>query len=89
MKFYRHEFTVRSRFPFPVDMLRYDACYPKGSDDAHAILRSIEVQGTPDIHSVTLVAIKDRRQWEPTVERWRSFLWSVDPESIKHAPVIE
>ena len=73
-------FTVTGRGRFPIDMLRYDCCYP--------------VEGIPDIEwsqnpeerrrefNVRLVRHCKSRGWTPTIGRWSSFGWSVDMESI-------
>ena len=73
---YITEFTVTGRGYFPLDMLRYDACFPKGSDDVAAI----ENMGPPAPREVTLLrysAYKADVERAVTIERWRSFGWTV------------
>ena len=71
------QFTVIGRGVFPLDMLRYDGCYPKLETDTITIgkdgLREVELHktlnwGTP--HELLKV-------WVPTVGRWNSFGWAV------------
>jgi len=68
-----YEFTVRPamNYPvcgFPVDMLRYDACWP-ADDKSAALMLSGSLQLTDRI---TL-----RSAYAPTVERWESFDYQV------------
>lgn len=69
--------------PFPIDMLRYDGCYPATEADSAAITRSffpIDMLGRDDQRGrhITLEKHSTRRRWEPTYGRWNSFLWHVD-----------
>lgn len=68
-------FTVQGRYPFPMDMLRYDSCWPADTLSANAIglsgsLRSIDDDKEPKITLLT---------WSTgiTPDRWRSFGWTV------------
>lgn len=81
---YATQFEVVSKYPFPLDMLRYDACYPERSEDAATIGYSLdpEQQGG-DSFVVRLIRFHKTRYWEPTVGRWSSFMWSVRPSSIE------
>lgn len=80
-------FTVAGKGHFPVDMLRYDSCHPSDS-------RAVDSMGYDDtyqrgeVRKVTLTTFVnstlkhtqdmiDRRK-VPTVDRWRSFGWSVE-----------
>lgn len=58
-------FIVEGRGPFPVDMLRYDRCFPHDSADASQILEPRERR------KVTLTTDSPR----VTPARWRSFGW--------------
>lgn len=66
------KFTVKGRFPFPVDMLRYDSCWPANGESAAAIHHSIARDGDRE-QSVTLLT------WSTgiTPARWASFGWTV------------
>lgn len=82
---YVHTFTVRPKgtIPFPVDMLRYDGCYPSGETEAGKIAENLRSWGDdPDNRYVELEAVKDRPDWEPTGGRWDSFGWEV----VEHLP---
>lgn len=64
-------FTVEGAGSFPLDMLRYDGCFPRESADA------IRAQEDRDRRRVTLLAYSERNDWQPTVGRWASFNWKV------------
>ena len=66
------EFEVRGSGYFPMDMLRYDGCYPATTDD---VLRmSDNEKGWRTVRLFMPVSSKDI---VPTVGRWRSFGWQV------------
>ena len=71
--------TVTGRGHFPVDMLRYDACWP--SDD-HAV-EVITFAGDnsldePDqFYTCDLTRVSTNPNDNPTSARWASFGWSV------------
>lgn len=68
------KFTVEGRGYFPLDMLRYDACYPATSEDATNL-------AAKDFRKVTLISTIIA---EPTAGRWQSFGWQVtDKATIK------
>jgi hypothetical protein len=66
-----HTFAVDGSGAFPLDMLRYDGCYPKTGDDAGKLETDYR-----DRRSLTLCHYGDR-YWTPTAGRWSSFCWSV------------
>jgi hypothetical protein len=76
---YQHEFEVTSKYPFPLDMLRYDSCFPSRSEDGAQIMWSIDRdnQGLIEPRTVRLVHHDERKHWTPTIGRWSSFLWTV------------
>lgn len=59
-------FTVDGDYTFPLDMLRYDGCWPASSEDAVAMERK-------GPRTVTLISHFN----PPTEARWRSFGWHV------------
>ena len=66
-----HRFTVRCALPFPIDMLRYDACFPASEEDAG------KMSGTHGAIEVKLVHRGDAKSWQPAEGRWRSFICTV------------
>lgn len=78
------EYQVVGHGTFPIDMLRYDSSYPAS---AEGILEpSHWAEPVPDVLKDRKVVLRHRdsfRGWSPTVDRWRSFGWSVVRESIK------
>ena len=73
MKTYATDFEVQGSGDFPVDMLRYDRCFPTLSDSAVAIGMT---RNAPK-RSVSLRSIHQYRDWKPTTGRWQSFGWRV------------
>jgi hypothetical protein len=70
------EFTVTGRFPFPIDMLRYDRCYPATEKDS-----SLMVGALSGSREITLRLVTDRPAG-PTEARWNSFMWHVGGERL-------
>lgn len=71
---YRIEFTVTGNGNFPIDMLRYDSCFPYNSED----VAKIECRVFSDTRqTIRLAKYALKRDTMPTTLRWQSFLWSV------------
>lgn len=68
-------FTVEGPGVFPLDMLRYDACFPYDSYSVGEMVISGRPGAQQEKHKVTLIS----RQ-EPTHGRWESFGWKVIEE---------
>lgn len=64
-------FEVTGRGAFPMDMLRYDACYPASEADA-GVLQRVTTGRSREEATVALVSLR-----APTQERWASFGWRV------------
>ena len=64
---YYWTFVVEGSGKFPLDMLRYDRCCPFQQEDVNWM----ESEGR---RSAMMLSYKG----PPTVERWRSFGWTVD-----------
>lgn len=69
-----HEFTVEGHGEFPLDMLRYDRCWPKTEADDSRAMESSYLSSP--VRRVTLVTISEGA---PTVGRWESFGWRIVP----------
>ncbi len=68
---YLHEATVEISGQFPLDMLRYDSCFPATSEDVAEIANSF-IGCCPGHRRVRLHALsRDKAHWTP--ERWESF----------------
>ena len=68
---YEHEATVEVKGAFPVDMLRYDRCYPASEEDAKAIARSLARPGREPCRVTVKALSPSREHWKKA--RWRSF----------------
>lgn len=77
------EWTVSGTLMFPIDMLRYDACYPVSQEDAANLeeaLRPVRLRANP----LGRITVKLRSQiGGPTPERWASFSWYVARDSVR------
>ena len=88
-KHFTYTFKVRQKdnwaLPFPIDMLRYDACRPASESDSSSIIRSFDhgprVEPVEIRHERPSTAFAAAR-WEPTNARWESFGWEVVPGSL-------
>ncbi len=67
---YVHRFTVEGSGSFPLDMLRYDGCYPR---DSNAVSHMI----SKEPRQIDLTTVMPGKDWQPTSARWSSFGWSV------------
>lgn len=78
---YRYEFEVSGRYPFPTDMLRYDACFPLHPGDVSRVEAAIngrfnQREGEGHTQRFTIILVSYLK--EPTVGRWRSFGWGCE-----------
>lgn len=74
MKTFRRQpitFTVVGGLAFPLDMLRYDSCWPDANEDVQAMHDSL------DHSEAKPYRVKLRSHYEPTPSRWQSFGWRV------------
>jgi hypothetical protein len=68
------EVEVEGRGPFPIDMLRYDGCYPvREAEDSYHGVGLREPECYEGVRRVRLYTVRERL----TVDRWRSFGWKV------------
>ncbi len=65
-------YTVRGRLPFPLDMLRYDSCWPDSAVDTTQIAESL-ARVERKVYTVHLSSYN-----APTIARWNSFSWGVE-----------
>lgn len=73
-KVYETEVTVEGTGAFPIDMLRYDTCYPATEKDANAIRETfLDSKGVTRV-TLNRRSVSDR---EPQYARWQSFGWHV------------
>lgn len=66
-------FAVRGAFPFPMDMLRYDACWPARECDSHAMGRTFH----PETYAETVWLERYGVGVSLTPDRWQSFGWRI------------
>lgn len=73
---YEHKFEVVGQTVFPIDMLRYDSCYPETTKDAENVVKSFNPEDRT-MKSVALVCVTTNRHWRPAADRWRAAGWMV------------
>lgn len=77
IKFYETIVTVEGDGPFPIDMLRYDCCFP----DSETMSERIDFLN--DQHN-RVIELRRRglnpRLGQHSIGRWRSFGWTVIDE---------
>jgi hypothetical protein len=74
-------FQVRGSGRFPIDMLRYDHCFPAAEEESPKIAAA--VYGSPKPWEVRLKRYIELSAQRPTGDRWRSFSAEVVEESIE------
>jgi hypothetical protein len=78
---YTFRFKVSGSFTFPLDMLRYDACFPGTQQDVADLDEAIRTRprhgGPAAPFAVELTHYSEKAQWEPERGRWASFGWQV------------
>lgn len=76
-------FEVEGSGFFPIDMLRYDSCWPYSQEDVSGISCTYELQ---PMRRVKLCRIVRNKNLMPTGDRWASFGWTFLPRSIELYP---
>ena len=83
---YITNFTVKGSYTFPVDMLRYDACYPTYTDAAVKLVTGgTNMAAVDEDYMVQLAHAHPTRGWQPTIARWASFGFEVMQSRIRTA----
>lgn len=61
---------------FPIDMLRYDGCFPLSEGDSALISKSLRICPS---EKTTVVLLKPNgyKHWTPNYARWKSYGWEV------------
>lgn len=84
IKSYETILVVEGRGHFPIDMLRYDSCFPRTGEDAGKISRITKVpfqlSYQREIQSIVLIR-RSLNNLPATTERWESFGWRVVSET--------
>jgi len=87
-----HNFEVKSMHreprPFPLDMLRYDHCYPTSQEQMGIIVLTFRTVPTLlGLEPIKMQNTSSDRFWKPTDKRWKSFGWIVwSKEDPIHIP---
>lgn len=75
-----YESTVAGRVAFPIDMLRYDRCFPATEQDSVQIGHSLDrrLQASDGVYPAPLRSVRVISERLLTSARWESFGWLVD-----------
>jgi hypothetical protein len=73
----KYEYFVSGKGEFPIDMLRFDCCWPRDSEDAHKMIIPFGEPERAKVRSIRMCSY-----YPPTIARWQSFLWSVGTEKL-------
>jgi hypothetical protein len=73
----RFEYEVEGLGDFPLDMLRHDQAYPADEESVEAILSGLAWAAVKRKKVRSTVRVRLVSERAPTVERWRSFGWTV------------
>lgn len=76
MPVYVQEFEVEGKGYFPLDMLRYDNCFPRFEESSAEIANTF-LNWSTEIRTVTLSRFITFKGNAPTFKRWESFGWRV------------
>ena len=80
-KKYYQTFVVETSFQFPVDMLRYDGCFPASERDSGVIILNLSDMRSPI--NVKIGRYVDGKHSKPTIERWKSFGCNISDIQIR------
>lgn len=86
MKMFTHEFVVKAvkGYDFPIDMLRYDRCFPAEERCAREIEMTLGYKSPRDFLGMEVHLEKTaEKSWKPTAGRWESFGWKVIDHTMK------
>jgi len=75
----RYEYWVTGFGEFPLDMLRYDSCWPATGSDVSGLNRP-EIDPFKPTRKPRSVLLRSYNA--PTIERWSSFQWSVGKRAV-------
>lgn len=81
-------YTVKAQreMSFPVDMLRYDTCWPSTGDQA-VLLTSVIIPERSRLKGIVRITLTGTQR--PTSARWKSFGWDVVGEVVEREVEIE
>ena len=74
---HQNKAIIRGSGAFPLDMLRYDQCFPASEEDSRKIAQSIEDFYKRD----WMIRVRKNSSHEFTVGRWESFGCTVETVS--------
>lgn len=82
---YLTTFKVRGRGDFPIDMLRYDSCYPTYQESVSSLRQHYgsSEDGARDVELSTWSSTAHEAKNKPTEDRWKSFGWLVVESSFR------
>jgi hypothetical protein len=83
MTVYRQTFKVSGWGEFPLDMLRYDHCWPSSETEARSSLTMTHMnENFMQKRDVSLSRYVFNKKEAPTLGRWKSFGWNIVEGSL-------
>ena len=78
---YIHKFKVKSKIQtyttiFPIDMLRYDECFPSNRESSYAIELTFDIDHN-NVILIELTHYDSVKSWRPTKAKWEAYSWLV------------
>lgn len=67
--------VVSGATPFPIDMLRYDGCFPLSEGDSNLIINSMKDDSIRRF--VILMRPHGFKSWKPSYAKWKYYGWEV------------
>lgn len=73
---YRHYAQAEGTLRFPLDMLRYDGCYPDDQASVAQMYRSLDGETSEPLRvRIVQISPESKAIWTPA--RWASFGWTL------------
>ena len=69
---------------FPMDMLRYEGCFPQTSDDVNWMCDALDYQTIRDHNDIRITLVTRHSEKKPrlALARWESFGWTIVGEPV-------
>lgn len=83
MSQYVHTAKATGKGAFPIDMFRYDGCYPHHETDSGKVTSHYSDPQSAAMRTVEIMAITDRKIAPFTEARWASFGWKLTDVSSR------
>jgi hypothetical protein len=87
MKVYQQRWEVEGSMSFPVDMLRYDSCFPFSETESYKIIKCMEGNNRGPVRVIVHRYRSSGMSKEPNAQRWQSFGWKIVEGSFSESEI--